>query len=57
MKDIEIEFVFGFENNEYAALHRIAKSKGSTVEQYLIKCFGEMVKSWELGGIKNEIDN
>jgi len=57
MKDIEIEFVLELKNREYSALHHIAKSNGLTVEKYLIKCFDEMVESWELGSVKNEIDN
>jgi hypothetical protein len=48
MKNVELEFTLVFENNEYAVLHRIAKSKGMTVENYLMKCLVGLVNSWEL---------
>jgi hypothetical protein len=48
MKDVEIEFVFGIENSKYPVLHRVAKSNGLTVEQFLIKSFAEMVESWDM---------
>jgi hypothetical protein len=48
MKNVELEFTLVFENHEYAVLHRIAKSKGLTVDQYLIKCLADLVNSWGL---------
>lgn len=57
MKNIEMDFVLVLENQDYATLHHIAKSNGLTVEKYLMKRFDEMVESWELGCVKNEITN
>jgi hypothetical protein len=55
MKAVEIDFIIEFEDRNYATLHRIAKSSGLTVEKYLINQFDDLIESWELGGVKNEI--
>lgn len=51
MKNVELDRTLSFENKEYSALHHIAKSKGMTVEDYLIKCLVDLVNSWELRSV------
>jgi len=51
MKKVELDRTLSFENEEYAALHHIAKSNGLTVEDYLIKSLVDLVNSWELRGV------